>query len=50
MERAVYQQTPQALPIEDYLPQVVYGPYEVREAAQAPPDVTDPVPAEEELS
>jgi hypothetical protein len=41
----VYQQTPQALPIEDYLIQVVYGPYEAREAAQVPPDAAETPPA-----
>jgi hypothetical protein len=38
----VYQQTPQALPIEDYLIQVVYGPYDAREAAQVPPPDAPP--------
>jgi hypothetical protein len=36
LERAVYQQTPQALTIDEYLPQVVYGPYDVREGHGAP--------------
>jgi hypothetical protein len=44
VERAVYQQTPQALPIEDYLIQVVYGPYEAREAAQVPPETAEVPP------
>ena len=52
MERAVYQQTPQALPIEDYLAQAVYGPYLARQAARqaaVPPEVVEePSPAGED--
>lgn len=36
LERAVYQQTPQALTIDEYLPQVVYGPYAEREGHVVP--------------
>ena len=36
MERAVYQQTPQALSIDEYLPQVVYEPYKARHPLPAP--------------
>jgi hypothetical protein len=39
MERAVYQQTPQALTIDEYLPQVVYEPYKARHPL--PPDLAE---------
>ena len=44
MERAVYQQTPQALTIDEYLPQVVYEPYKARHPL--PPEVAEQVTAE----
>jgi hypothetical protein len=47
MERAVYQQTPQALTIEEYLPQVVYEPYKARHALPAVPGPPEAEAAEE---